>query len=144
MTYVEKVLGENEKIIFCARFHWLETLKAWFFLLILGVFIIGIFLFAYVLIRIHTTEIAVTDRRFIMKTGWITRSTQEMGLETIEEVKLEQGVLGRLFGFGQLYVSGTGDSVIVTPAIMAQPARLRKAISDAQEIARSEHDSQAA
>lgn len=144
MTYVEKVLGETESIVFCARFHWLETAKAWFYLLIFGILVFGIFLFAYVLVRIHTTEIVVTNRRFIMKTGWITRSTQEMGLETIEEVQLEQGVLGRLFGFGQLRVSGTGDSVISTPAIIAHPSHLRKAISDAQDIARNDLDTQAA
>ena len=37
-----------------------------------------------------TTEIAVTDRRIVIKRGWIKRSTEELSLSSVEEVNVKQ------------------------------------------------------
>jgi uncharacterized membrane protein YdbT with pleckstrin-like domain len=50
------------------------------------------------------TEIAVTDRRVIYKTGLIRRQTAEMNMDKIESVKVDQSLLGRLLNYG-LYIS---------------------------------------
>jgi uncharacterized membrane protein YdbT with pleckstrin-like domain len=58
-----------------------------------------------------TTELAVTDRRVIFKTGFIRRQTVEMNMGKIETVVVNQSILGRLLNFGTILVKGTGQSV---------------------------------
>ena len=76
-----------------------------------------------------TTEIGVTNQRFIFKRGWLRRTTDELQLTSIEEVNLEQGVLGRLLDFGRLQLHGTGVNDIRLPNL-ADPVGLRKALQD--------------
>jgi uncharacterized membrane protein YdbT with pleckstrin-like domain len=58
-----------------------------------------------------TTELAVTDRRVIYKTGFIRRRTVEMNMGKIESVVVDQSILGRLLDFGTIHVKGTGQSI---------------------------------
>ena len=102
MGYVQDTLSGNEEVTYKARFHWLYTLAAFLYLILLGVFVIGIYLFFKMMIFKWTTEVAVTNRRFIYKTGWIKRDTQEIRVDKIEEVNLDQGFWGRIFDFGKL------------------------------------------
>jgi len=67
--------------------------------------------FAYAWFRRWTTEIAVTDRRVILKRGLIRRHTIEMNMNKIESVDVDQTVLGRIFGYGTIIVRGTGGSL---------------------------------
>jgi len=57
-----------------------------------------------------STELAVTDRRVIHKTGFLRRSTQEMEREKVESVDVEQSLAGRIFGYGTILVRGVGTS----------------------------------
>jgi uncharacterized membrane protein YdbT with pleckstrin-like domain len=63
------------------------------------------------LIRRGTTELAVTDRRVIYKSGIISRHTLEMNRSKVESVDVDQSLLGRLLGFGTIVVRGTGGSL---------------------------------
>lgn len=132
MTYVQKTLGDGEQILHTANFHWTYTLSALLALIILGVILIGIWIFLSMMIRKWTTEIAVTTDRFVMKTGWIARKTEEVSLNKIEEIRLEQSVLGRVFGFGKLRIQGTGVGAITLPNI-DEPLKVRRAIANARE-----------
>jgi uncharacterized membrane protein YdbT with pleckstrin-like domain len=58
--------------------------------------------------RRWNTEIAVTNRRVIYKTGFISRDTNEMHMDKVESVKVDQSVLGRILGYGDVTVLGTG------------------------------------
>lgn len=58
-----------------------------------------------------TTEIAVTDRRIIYKTGFISRQTAEMNMHRVETVEVEQGIFGRLLNYGTVHVRGTGAGI---------------------------------
>jgi uncharacterized membrane protein YdbT with pleckstrin-like domain len=55
-----------------------------------------------------TTEIAITDRRIILKTGFIRRDTIEMSVDKVESVDVRQSIFGRLLNFGDIIVRGTG------------------------------------
>jgi Predicted membrane protein len=59
-----------------------------------------------------TTERVLTNERYIQKIGWISRDTEEMSLDRIEEVNLNQSLLGRILGFGTVEISGTGSGKI--------------------------------
>jgi len=57
------------------------------------------------------TEIAVTDRRVIVKTGLIRRHTAEMNMDKVESVTVYQSILGRLLNYGSVHVRGTGEGL---------------------------------
>ena len=127
MGYIESTLTGEEKIDYKAQYHWLYKASA----LLLCIVVIGIIH----VIRWLTTEIALTTRRFVIKTGWIARSTEEISHRRIETVGLDQSVLGRILGYGKVTVRGTGNAIIATHDYVRKPEELRKAILAAQEVA---------
>jgi len=152
LGYIEETLGQSETLIYKAHFHWLHYALAWIELaLILGL-AVWIVLFApnawlqYVLLLtcagallllfrsvlpFLTTEIGVTTQRLIVKRGWLARSTDDIPLRSIEQVNFQQGFIGRLLGYGQVDVHGTGvDNLLIPP--IADPLRFVKAIEDAK------------
>jgi len=60
--------------------------------------------------RYATSEFAITDRRVIIKVGWIGRRSLELLLSKIESIAVEQDLEGRLFDFGTIVVMGTGGT----------------------------------
>ena len=81
------------------------------------------------MIKKWTTEIVLTNDRFVFKKGWISRSTEEFALQRLEEVNLHQSILGRIFDYGKLTISGVGVGVIEIPAIDS-PLEFRKALKE--------------
>ena len=112
MSYIEKTLGENEKILYQVNYHWLYTAIAILSLIFLGVFIIGIFIFLFMMIQKWTTERCITNFRLIQKTGWIARNTEEMRIDRMEEINLKQTVIDRIFGSGSIVITGVGKGEI--------------------------------
>jgi uncharacterized membrane protein YdbT with pleckstrin-like domain len=131
MSYAQDTLSPNENILYTAKFDIWSTLFAWLVLFVLGIVGYGIYYFIYYYIKKLTTEMIVTNLRFVYKTGWIKRDTQEIKLTKIEEINLEQGFWGRLLDFGKLKISGTGIGFIQLPRIDA-PLQLRTAIGNAR------------
>lgn len=66
------------------------------------------------LLWVHVTytssEFAVTDKRVIIKVGWIRRRTLEMMLAEVENIGVEQTVAGRVLDVGTITVTGTGGT----------------------------------
>src|ERR1700730_5111902 len=87
---------------------------------------IGNFLSAW--FRRWTTEIAVTDRRVIIKRGFIRRATMEMNLQKIESVDVDQSVIGRIFDYGTVTIRGVGSSYEPLRLIDA-PLKLRSTVT---------------
>ncbi len=132
MGYIERSLGANEKLIARAEFHWIYKLQAWLALIFLGIFLIGIWIFFALMIRMWTTEIGVTTHRFIKKTGLFTLRTDEIALPNIEGVRVTQSLFGRMFGYGHIRIEGTGVDAVEIPNI-ADPIGFRRAIETAKD-----------
>jgi uncharacterized membrane protein YdbT with pleckstrin-like domain len=75
-------------------------------------------------------EYGLTNKKVIIKTGVIGRATDEIKLNKIETVEVRQGIMGRILGYGNVLVTGTGTSYIVFTDV-AKPLQVKKAI-DAQ------------
>jgi uncharacterized membrane protein YdbT with pleckstrin-like domain len=127
--YVEDTIGTNEKIVYTVNFHWIYTFSAFLYLLFFGVFIIGIIIFLKMMINKWTTERVLTNSRYIQKTGWIARDTEEISIYKIEEVDLSQSILGRILGYGSIRISGTGSGNIVLKSI-DDPLIFQKYLND--------------
>jgi uncharacterized membrane protein YdbT with pleckstrin-like domain len=136
MSYVKSVLQPGENIRFVTDIHWMVYLPGLLLLLVgivvvvlvwsfgviggAAVFLHGLaavlFVGAAILMFVGwfkrwTTEVAVTDKRIIYKRGFISRYTIEMHLDKVESVDVDQSVLGRIFGYGDIMVHGTGASL---------------------------------
>ena len=111
-SYIEKTLGNNEKILYQVNYHWLWTAIAFLSLIFLGVFIIGIIIFLYMMIKKWTTERCITNFRLIQKTGWIARNTEEIRIDRMEEINLKQTIIDRIFGSGSIVITGVGKGEI--------------------------------
>jgi uncharacterized membrane protein YdbT with pleckstrin-like domain len=85
-----------------------------------GEIVVGLFLFFVIFALIITTiaavaflgsaQYAVTDRRVVAKYGLIKRSSVDLLLTKISGVKVNQGLLGRVFDFGNVLVQSSGAS----------------------------------
>jgi len=129
MKFIKSTLPDNENIEMEISFHWTHTLVAWLYLLFLGWLIIGVFLFISMYLEKWTTERALTNRRLILKRGFIRRKTEEISFNRVEEVNLSQSILQRILGSGDIKVTGTGAGEIALKNI-DDPLDVQKKINE--------------
>ena len=135
MSYVQRVLQPGETVVHQSRLHPLIFLPALIWLLIALALLVAstqttddrinialiaaavlfgvlaLASWARAAIRRATTELAITDRRVIYKSGLLSRHTLEMNRSKVESVDVDQSILGRMFGFGTIILRGTGGSL---------------------------------
>lgn len=108
-SYIDAVLINDERVLYRARISmWSLWPYVLFGALLIPLFGVGLLLWLWAWIVFATTELAITNKRVIAKTGLMQRRTIEMFLEKIESIQVDQSVLGRLFNFGSVVISGTG------------------------------------
>ena len=129
MKFIRSTLPDNETIEMEISFHWTHTLVAWLYLLFLGWLIIGVFLFISMYLEKWTTERALTNRRLILKRGFIRRKTEEISFNRVEEVNLSQSILQRILGSGDIKVTGTGAGEIMLKNI-DDPLDVQKRVNE--------------
>ena len=129
MKFIKSTLPDNETIEMEISFHWTHTLVAWLYLLFLGWLIIGVFLFISMYLEKWTTERALTNRRLILKRGFIRRKTEEISFNRVEEVNLSQSILQRILGSGDIKVTGVGAGEITLKNI-DDPLDVQKKINE--------------
>jgi len=62
------------------------------------------------MVRRNATEMAVTNRRVVIKTGLASRKTIEMLLNKVESIEVSETTAGRMLGYGTVVVIGTGGT----------------------------------
>lgn len=126
MGYVSNNLTSGERVLHLAKVHWfifapgtaLMVVSIWLFtaigaeeagpvlgfitLIVAVVSLVKAFLFKV------STELAVTTKRVIAKSGFISRKTIELNHSKVESFNVDQSIAGRIFGFGTVIVCGTG------------------------------------
>lgn len=135
-SYVENTLIKDEKIIYEGRVSLWSLLPMFLVGLILLPFaFIGLLFWFAALIRYFTTELAFTNKRVIAKFGFISRKTIELNLQKVESLQVNQGVLGRIFNFGTLVISGAGNPQAPIPGI-SNPMTFRRSFMEYQDQGR--------
>ncbi len=89
----------------------------------------AIITFSYGVAKRNATEMAVTNRRVLIKTGMTSRRTLDLMLSRVESIGVEETTAGRLLGYGSVIVRGTGG----TPEaflIIAHPQEFRRAVQE--------------
>lgn len=147
-SYIDSNLTTNERVIKEAQVSWWSQ---WPFFLIGGFLVLsgmgaslgsdesggggGVILFIaatfiiLAVIRVISTELALTNKRVIAKTGFIRRNTVELRLEKVEGFVVNQSIFGRIFKYGSVVVSGTGGIKTPIPYIY-NPAEFRMVVNE--------------
>src|SRR5207253_2605721 len=118
MSYVNRVLQPGEVVRHVASLHWILYVPGLLMCLLAGLiaillpdpsvhllvhrlgvivawlcFAVGLILVARTWFNWWITEIAVTNRRVIYKTGFIRRDTTEINMDKVESVDVDQTIL---------------------------------------------------
>jgi len=132
-SYVNSSLIKDELVQYEGKTSiWSQLPKLIIGLLLMPFFGIGLLLWASAAITYFTTELAITNKRVIAKFGLIRRNTVEMNISKIESIQVGQGIIGRIFNYGTVVVSGAGDPKAPIPGI-SNPLKFRKNFFEVQE-----------
>jgi uncharacterized membrane protein YdbT with pleckstrin-like domain len=147
LSYLETIVGPGEHVLYTGRvsiFAILSSLLGGLLLIAIGIgvslvnplgliiAIPGVLVIIAAVIRRTSTELAVTNRRVIAKFGFISRNTVELNLAKVESIRVDQSVMGRLFNYGSIVVTGTGSTMDPIPFI-SDPIGFRKAVQGASD-----------
>ena len=71
---------------------------------------IGLIIVVIAHLRRNSSEFAVTNRRIIIKVGFMSTRSIELLLPKVEAITVNQTVAGRMFGYGDIIVTGSGGT----------------------------------
>jgi uncharacterized membrane protein YdbT with pleckstrin-like domain len=128
MSYIDANLLPDERIVYRMRLHWLLFLPsvlvtlfvllpiawlldrgswsgyAWIPLAIAALLLLAAF------IKRQSSDFAVTNKRVMTKVGVMDTRSIELLLGKIEAIAVEQSLMGRLFGYGDIVITGSGGT----------------------------------
>ncbi len=134
-SYIEGALIKDEKVIYTGHVSlWSLAPLIFFGFICLTFYGLGLILWIIAFIRYKTTEMAFTNKRVIAKFGFISRQTIELNISKVESIQVNQGILGRIFNFGTLIVSGAGNPQAPIPGI-SDPMSFRRSFMESQDQA---------
>jgi len=114
MGYIQDSLSDGEEVRALFKLHWVA--RTWLIIwIVLAIPTVGITLLLalWEWLKLRNIEQGVTNKRVILKRGIISRKTEEMKVSSIETVEIIQGVMGRIFGYGNIKVTGRGLSDVI-------------------------------
>lgn len=147
MSYVSSTLQKGEKVLLQAKLHWivyvwpclLLIFGAWSWLLYLSLsddsdlWAVALFFICwsvYEFLRRWCIEMAVTDKRVVLRKGIISIDSDEIKNLKVEGIEVEQSVMGRILNYGDVAFSGVG----VAKLRFSDVARPRDVKRHAEEI----------
>lgn len=166
--YIETLLGENERILMTSRQHWFMLASAIFFEIsaILLLFVITIIVvltrpefavlisvvgFLLILIPIGTMtrdiliwsnhQYLITNWRVMQIQGVINKNVTDSSLEKVNDVKMTQSALGRLFGYGDIEILTASELGVNKFSRIDDPVRFKTTMLNAKETADRREDS---
>lgn len=161
-NYIDSLLGEREKIILITRQHWFILVSMILFeiTLILVLFVATIFAallaqaylslgwiifigFVLMLLPIASMirdilifthhQFIITNRRVIQISGIINKNTTDSSLEKVNDVKMSQSVLGRMFNYGDIEIMTASELGVNQFRRIERPIRFKTAMLNAKE-----------
>jgi uncharacterized membrane protein YdbT with pleckstrin-like domain len=151
MSYIDRHLLPGEAVTYRTRMHWkifVAPVLASLVLLALAIWalsadrqvwaippiVIALILLLVAWVRRRNSEFAVTNKRVIIKLGVTTTRSMELLLPKIEGISVTQSLWGRMFGYGEIVVTGSGGTQEPFDNIQS-PLDFRQAVQAATETA---------
>jgi uncharacterized membrane protein YdbT with pleckstrin-like domain len=134
-SYIDGALIKDEKVVYTGNISlWSLAPLIVIGVLLLAAWGIGLIFLLVAFIRYKTTELAITNKRVIAKFGFISRKTIELNINKVESIQVNQGILGRIFDYGSLIISGAGNPQAPISGI-SNPMNFRRAFMETQDQA---------
>jgi len=142
VSYIDETLLADERVVYRTALHWIIFARALFVLIVgivvlvafhqmpiagLAVLLLGALMLIPPFIAYQTTELGVTNKRMIVKVGFIRRRTLELLLRQVEALSVDQTLGGRMLGYGTITLSGTGGVREIFHRVR-EPLELRRRI----------------
>ena len=156
-SYLNHLLGEREKIILVAHQHWFQLLRAMLLeiaMIILtaaAVFLVyalwlpsPLILSGLLLLLIplggmlrditawNNHKYVITNRRVIQIFGVFNKNVTDSSLEKVNDVQMDQSILGRAFNFGDIEILTASELGINRFTFIADPVHFKTAMLDAK------------
>jgi uncharacterized membrane protein YdbT with pleckstrin-like domain len=158
-TYLNKLLGDNEQILYVTRQHWLvlageiisETVLSIAFIVLIALISVlvpmafpwslaGLLLLVFPLVSLWRDVLVWSNRKFVVTTfrviqlgGVLNKNVTDSSLEKVNDVKLEQTMWGRMFGYGDIEILTASELGINKFTRLAEPVRFKTAMLNAKE-----------
>ena len=154
-NYVQRMLGENERIVLVTRQHWFVLFSAIVaeititVLLIAAVSVATFFFplaaFGFVLVIVplismlrdiliwDNHEYLVTNRRVIQISGIFNKNVVDSSLEKVNDVKMTQSFFGRMFDFGDVEILTASEIGVNLIKRIGDPVKFKTAMLNAKE-----------
>jgi uncharacterized membrane protein YdbT with pleckstrin-like domain len=154
VSYIDGNLLEAEHVVFRTRLHWKLLVGPGLFLLatlvppvwlyvqhtwtnwVLIAPVVGLVVLLAAIVKRMSSDFAVTNKRVMMKTGIFNTRSVELLLSKIEAIAVNQTLAGRMLGYGNIVVTGSGGTEEAFSDIQA-PLEFRRAVqsvTDAQVL----------
>ena len=135
MSYIDETLLPDEHVVYRTRLHWIIFARGVLVLIAFhavplagaAVMAVGVAMLIPPLIAYQTTELGVTNKRMIVKVGFVRRRTLELLLRQVEALSVDQTLGGRMLGYGTITLSGTGGVREIYHRVR-EPLELRRRI----------------
>jgi uncharacterized membrane protein YdbT with pleckstrin-like domain len=150
VPYVDKHLLTGEHVVYRSQQHWvvftgpmllfvvaiapLVYSRSNGMLMLASVLLLSalIWFVARVIAR-SSAQFTVTNKRVVVKLGTIRRRAIEMLLSKVEEIAVDQGMFGRVLGYGTVVIVGTGGSKEIF-MLIADPLEFRRQVQEQIEL----------
>lgn len=147
MGFISNNLMNEEKVVYNGTLHWIIFIPG-AVVIVIGILcfsvpvlaglliIIGLIMCVGAYIKKITTEIAVTNKRLLGKTGLIRRDTIDLNLKKVESLYADQGIFARMLDYGTVRIVGTGGSSFKVRGV-DKPIAFKKAANEQIDTAQA-------
>ena len=154
-NYLEGLLGENEQIVWETHQHWFVLFgKIFLEIFLIAVIVVGVLaalpfypqaiyglaLLLAPIVGIFNDSLVwrnkayiVTNRRVIQIQGVFNKDVVDSSLEKVNDVKMSQSFLGRIFGFGDIEILTASELGVNLFHEINEPVEFKTAMLNAKE-----------
>jgi uncharacterized membrane protein YdbT with pleckstrin-like domain len=161
--YLQSLLGERENIILATRHHWFVLassiiLEIFMILIIFALTIIGTIalqanppfgyivpLIGFIILLIPITtgtrdilnwtnhQFIITNHRVMQISGIFNKSVIDSSLDKVNDIKMDQSALGRMFGYGDIEILTASELGVNLFKKIDNPVKFKSALINAKE-----------
>ena len=156
--YADKLLADGERVALRGRQHVLATFiegrVPWVLLILalvllvldlqlepsiwrdlfgwlgLALLVIGLLWLVQIYLAWYSQDYLVTNRRVIKVEGILTKRSADSSLEKINDAVLEQGILGRMMGYGDLDIMTAAEESVDRYRMLSQAQTFKRTMLD--------------
>jgi uncharacterized membrane protein YdbT with pleckstrin-like domain len=151
MSYIDGNLLPGEQVVYRTRLHWLLFATPVLFTVIVLLPIawllfhenwnqyiwiplaLGLLILLATYIKRQSSDFAVTNKRVMMKVGVFSTRSIELVLNKVEAIAVNQSLMGRIFGYGDIIVTGSGGTKEAFSHIQG-PLAFRRAVQSVTDV----------